>query len=224
MSTSSPVVAIAAETEVFDREIYVRLLELVLGVPVTPYKTEMVFGGRTRVRMLADAFLTRAFEDGVRHALFAIDNDGGLKRRPEHDDTHDPIAEVGATFERANDACSTCLLERCMPPSWRAQGGLLCLAVPVQTIETWLLCLKPHDFAGRPELTFPRRVLKSWLYEGPEPQASTRLALALAALAHPDALSRLRERPSFARFERQALTWAVAPQTAAPAPYYAGGR
>jgi hypothetical protein len=50
MSTSSPVVAIAAETEVFDREVYVRLPELVLGVPVTPYKTEMVFGGRTRVR------------------------------------------------------------------------------------------------------------------------------------------------------------------------------
>lgn len=45
----------------------------------------VVFQGRTTVRTLASAFLDQAYARGVRRALFAIDNDGGLKRRPEHD-------------------------------------------------------------------------------------------------------------------------------------------
>ena len=205
-------VAIASENDHVDREVYRRLLELSLSRPVRAFETDMQFGGRMTVRSLANAFLDRAHAQGVRHALVAIDNDGELNSRPEHADTHDRASELS----NPKRGCRTCLLESCVAPRWHERGGFLCLAVPVQTIETWLLIARGHVFEGSPESNVHRNTLKRTLYGMRKPPMQQSLAAALHAIAQPDALVRLRERPSFMRFEQQLRAWLDAPLSTVP--------
>lgn len=53
-------------------------------------------------------------------------------------------------------------------------------------------------------------VLKKCFFGKPFPPSAERLKLALAEVNKPDALERLRARPSFARFEQQARAWLFA--------------
>ncbi|HSN97832.1 MAG TPA: hypothetical protein VLS89_06020, partial [Candidatus Nanopelagicales bacterium] len=139
-------VAIATEYDDYDGEVYRVLLERYLGQPVARWQTAMRFNGDRSVRKLAAPYLVTAAAAGVRHALFAIDNDGGSKRRPEHDEGHDQAAQ--AADER--EGCRVCWLSQALPASWTESGARRCVVVPVQTLETWLLCLR-----GAPAFTAP---------------------------------------------------------------------
>ncbi|MEO7592308.1 MAG: hypothetical protein ABI134_13920 [Byssovorax sp.] len=196
-------VAIAAENDDYDAEIYRTLLELLLGQPITRYPTARRFSGCRSVRDLSEAYLRDADRQGVTHALFAIDNDGGAKRAPEHDQEHD--APVEAVNE---DGCRACWLAEVLPRWWTINGSKRCLVVPVQTLETWLLCVRGDPFsAPSPEQQYGRPVLKKRFFGKPEPPAQMRCSMALAELSKPGALAILRQRRSFQHFEAQLADW-----------------
>ena len=208
MSAQALTVAIASENDDFDGELYRALLELVLERPVLCWKTEMRFDGHRAVYKLAEPFLSRARQHGVQHALFAVDNDGGSRRRPEHSDEcpapGTPPAAIGLDDD---DACRVCWLQSGIPASWSAAGGLLCLAVPVQTIETWLLHLRGDELTPSAEQVYNRPTLKKRFFGKPLPASKQRIQLALEQLQRADALLRLRERASFRLLESQLAAW-----------------
>lgn len=86
MTAFEPIVAIATESDGFDRAVYLRLLELSLSSSVRVYETEMVLGNRTRVRQQANLFLGRAAPRdrprGARRARGAHAAPGALELRP----------------------------------------------------------------------------------------------------------------------------------------------
>jgi len=198
-------VAIGTEYDDYDGEVYRVLLEGCLGQPVTRWQTTMRFNGDRSVRKLAKPYLAEAAKAGVQHALFAIDNDGGGKRRPEHEDTHEQTTQ--AADEK--DGCRVCWLLQSLPDSWTADGRKRCVVVPVQTLETWLLCLRgsPPFTTATPEHQHQRRVLKKCFFGDTLPPVDVRLKLALAEVRRPDALSTLRQRRSFRHFEAQLASW-----------------
>jgi hypothetical protein len=196
-------VAIVAENDDHDAEIYRRLLELLLRQPVARYPTQRKFSGCRSVRDLSTPYLEEAARHGVRHALFAVDNDGGRKKHPEHEPTHDQRAEAVDKH-----GCRVCWLAQNLPASWAGDARRRCLVVPVQTIETWLLCLRHHDFKEpTPEQRYHRDALKGDFFGKPLPPATIQRRLALAELDKPGALDILRERRSFRHFEAQLADW-----------------
>lgn len=197
-------VAIASEQDAYDGEIYRLLLERLLGRPVVRWTGDFVFSGCKSVAKMCDAFLNAASAAGVRHALLAVDNDGGARRRPEHEATHPPVP-----FNlNDDDGCRECWLTSAIPASWTARDLRLCVVVPVQVIETWLLVLRGHVFASpTPEQRYDRAALKKDFFGKPIPSLATRIALAQALVARPDAIDVLRARPSFQRFADRVGDW-----------------
>lgn len=150
-SSAPLVVVIGTEFDDYDGEIYRVLLEM--------------------------ALLDRAAADGVQHALFAIDNDGGSVKRPAHSLDH--VSSAQAAEE--NDGCRYCWLREAIPSAWRAAGGLQCLVVPIQTLETWLLAVDGYAFsAPTPEQLYHRAALKKAYFGKPLPSVSDRLDRAKA--------------------------------------------
>jgi hypothetical protein len=196
-------VAIAAENDDYDAEIYRRLLEILLGEEIARFPTERRFSGWRSVHDLSEAYLRDADRKGVKHALFAIDNDGGAKSALEHEHEHDAPAEAAN-----KDGCRVCWLAEALPSWWTVSGSKRCLVVPVQTLETWLLCVRGDAFtAPSPEQQYGRPTLKKRYFSKPEPPVEKRCAMALAELSKPDALVTLRKRRSFQHFESQLADW-----------------
>ena len=196
-------VAFAMENDRYDTEVYRILLELLLGVPVAAWKTEIRFGGWKRVLHLAEPYLVQASAQGVRHAVLAIDNDGGSKRHLEHEPDHDAQREV-----EDPDGCRFCLLADALPKSWLEAGNKRCLIVPVQTLETWLLTLRGVPMNDPPEREYNRRQLKKLFFGDRHlPPEETRTTMALEVLRREGALTTLRERRSFRLFEEQLADW-----------------
>jgi hypothetical protein len=195
-------VAIASENDAYDAEIYRVLLERMLGRTVARWATDMRFNGYRSVWKLAEPFLVRAQAAGIRHALLAVDNDGGAKRQPEHDASHDTLAQADD-----KDGCRFCWLTTAIPSGW-AGHGTTCIVVPVQAIETWLLHLRGVPLAPTPESYYDRGALKRRFFgTGALPPVEKRQQLALAELNRPDAIERLMERPSFRLFATQLEPW-----------------
>jgi hypothetical protein len=65
--------------------------------------------------------------DGIRHALFAVDNDGGARRGPEHKPNHDQPTQAAD-----DDGCRTCRILQAIPEWWTIADRRHCAAVPVQ--------------------------------------------------------------------------------------------
>lgn len=161
-----------------DQEIFAVILKRILGAPIEPYDTQYQFqsGGFGSALRLAKKVARRAAQDALDGALFAIDNDG----RPIHDDDRCGLAP-----------CRVCQLRRAAhtaePLSWRREGTpslRYLFAVPVQTLETWLLLVREQPpFSGKPELVGVdrngRKQLKRWLYNQESPTRSQRLSIAL---------------------------------------------
>ncbi|RKH15486.1 hypothetical protein D7X74_18350 [Corallococcus sp. CA047B] len=196
-------VAIASEFQAYDGELYRYLLERILGTSVQAWKSEIEFNGCRHVRKQAGLYLEEAARQGVRHALVAIDNDGGSKRGLPHLTEHD------ATRECADpDGCRVCWLHSTLPTSWREDPYRSCVVVPVQTLETWLLVSKNHRFTEpSPEQRYQRTVLKKDCFGKPLPSSQEQKRIALEWLQHPEALARLAQRPSFQAFIDQVKTW-----------------
>jgi len=195
-------VAIGAEGIDYDAEIYRTLLEMLLGTPIARYPPQVRFGGWKNVLALAETYLRDAHSAGVKHALFAIDNDGKSTKHLEHHPAHDAAAEAAD-----ESGCRTCLLAQALPGWWTANAGKRCVVVPVQTLETWLLCIRGDDFSASPEQQYHRDVLKKRFFGRPLPPAPVRLSLALAEISKPGALDILRQRLSFRQFEAQLADW-----------------
>jgi hypothetical protein len=195
-------VAIASESETCDAEIFRFLVQSILGQPVSRWVTDMRFDGCRAVLKLSGLFLTRAAEAGITHAVVAIDNDGGSKRRPEHADDHD--RDVHVADEK--DGCRECHLSARIPASWEDEPRRHCVAVPVQALETWILVAR-GDLANDAEKQYDRWGLKRRMWGRSKPPAAECRQIALDILSKPGAIDRLRTRPSFQRFERRLLAW-----------------
>lgn len=197
------IVAIATESDDFDAEVYRRLLCLLLGQEVQRWPTDLRFNGWKSVLNLLPAYLQRAAGDGVTRALVAIDNDGGAKRRPEHTADHLPANQA----RDRDDGCAHCLLLETIPASWRSETHRSCIVVPVQTLETWLLVVRGDPMEPSPERVYHRRMLKKRFFGDPFPSLQTRTVKAVEQIDRPHALTALRARPSFQRFEAELRAW-----------------
>jgi hypothetical protein len=197
-------VAIASEHDAYDGRLYELLLGRLLARPVVRWTGSFVFNGCKAVAKLCDGFLKAAEAHGIRHALLAVDNDGGARRRPEHEAAHVP-----PPFELDDDdGCRECWLGAAVPPSWRIGDRRSCVVVPVQVVETWLLVLRGQAFSSpTPEQYYGRTALKKAFFGKRIPPLATRVALAEAELARPNAIDVLRERPSFQRFAERVRDW-----------------
>jgi hypothetical protein len=204
---TDPRVAIACENLAVDGEIYSTLLGQILAGPVVRWAPPgLEFNGWRHVVRLLPHFLGLATTEGVSLALAAIDNDGGLKRHPEHDPTHTPWSwEARPEDVLGSKGCRVCSLGGRVPPGWSSGA---CIVVPVQALETWLLVARDHRFSvPSPELQFNRTVLKGACWGKPMPHERLRFDLALGWLADPAALPRLRGLRSFQLFEAGVRRW-----------------
>lgn len=158
-------------------------------------------GGWAKALQLAPIIAKAAHRRGLDGAVFAIDNDGAAPTHlPSHHDE--------------TPGCRLCELRAAArthePLSWpRPDLPPLryVFAVPVQTLETWLLLGRGHDFKGQTESLGRdpngRRKLKQWLYgmEQPDRETMRRAALPLAETLDFEALAKVS--PSFEAFLSQ---------------------
>ncbi len=195
-------VAIASENDVYDGAVLERLLACLLATEVARWKTQMRIVGHAKVVGLAEPFLRRAAEEGIRHALLAVDNDGGARRGPQHESDHDRARQAAD-----RDGCRGCRVLQAIPQWWRAEDRRYCAVVPVQAIETWLLWIRGDAFDSEPEKAYDRWLLKKRFFGKPLPPESMRARLALEQVGTPGALEKLRQLRSFRWFEEQLGTW-----------------
>jgi len=196
-------VAIASEFDPYDGEIYRYLLETVLRVTVVKWTGTFMFSGYRTVAKFAPAFLTAAAGHNIQHAILAVDNDGGARRRPEHAENHEPT--VFALDD--DDVCRECWLTQALPITWGASGGRSCVVVPVQVIETWLLAIRGDELIPTAEQKYNRSAIKKEFFGRQIPPLAQRIALAMHELQKPNALTILGERPSFNRFVNRLRSW-----------------
>lgn len=196
-------VAIAAEAP-YDTRIIQVLVERLLDRPIVPWVGAYKFNGCKSVATLALAFLGAAARADIRHALLAIDNDGGSRKRPEHADSCILPTEFNANDD---DGCRECWLHSAVPLSWTAGGGKSCIVVPVQTIETWLLTIRGDDLGESPEGNYHRPTLKKKFYGERKPSFERGLAIAMVELRKTNAVDVLRRRESFQRFAGHLASW-----------------
>lgn len=195
-------VAFATENTEYDGRILEHILRSLLRFDVNLWVTPMRFDGRKAVLKLLPTFLERAIEAGLEHAIVAIDNDGGARSRPAHDPAHCAATE---DLDEA-EGCSTCVLRSRIPEEW-TRARRCCVAVPVQTIETWLLVARGDALTPSPEQIYHRRNLKKRFHGPVQPDLARRVELAQRSLREPDALARLRTLRSFLQFEEQLGDW-----------------
>ncbi|WP_224240360.1 hypothetical protein [Hyalangium gracile] len=186
-----------------DEEVFRVLVSKALGTEVVPSETQYRFarGGWTNALRLAPIIAKDAYHKGLDGALFAIDNDGAA---PTHSVTHNDAAK----------GCRLCELRTAArihePLSWPRQGlpALRYLfAVPVQTLETWLLLARGHDFKGESETLGRdqpgRAKLKRLLYGMEHPDRDTMRSAALPIAESLDVNALAEVSPSFADFFSQ---------------------
>lgn len=197
-------VAIASENDAYDGQLYAHLAAAILAQPITKWVGSYNFSGYKSVAKTAAGFLGDAWNAGARHAILAVDNDGGSKTKPQHAPTCGPV-----TFNIDDKVgCRECWLGSAMPPSWAANGGKHCIVVPVQTIETWLLAIRGDQLSNAtPEKNYDRPALKKAFFRQPALPIAAKVQLALTELTKPDALTILAQRPSFVRFRDQLTAW-----------------
>ncbi|MFS8065378.1 MAG: hypothetical protein ACMG6S_03295 [Byssovorax sp.] len=200
-------VAIATESESFDAEAYRALLSRLLDEEVTRWKTDLRFSGWKSVCRDIPLYLDKAADAGVTRALVAIDNDGGARRRPEHDVAH--VSAQQASDDE--DGCAFCLLTESVPSSWVVGDRKQCLVVPVQVLETWLLVIRGETLSPSPEQAhaYSRSALKKRFFGDSIRSQATRTVMALEQIQKPEALERLRALPSFRLFADQVDRWAI---------------
>jgi hypothetical protein len=156
-----------------DQEVLSGIMGRVLGDIIEPAQEQYRFKmrGFSKALKLASSVARHAYHKGLDGAVFAIDNDGTPPHLPGHAQT--PQAE-----------CRVCQLRQAAaihePASWPrpALPPLQFLfAVPLQTIESWLLHVQGYDFKGQAETLGAdangRKKLKQALYGTSDPDGRT---------------------------------------------------
>jgi hypothetical protein len=201
-------VAIASENDDLDGAVYERLVERCLGTSIIRWDNPMRFGGHRTVIKNIGLFLDRAWSAGVRHVVIARDNDGSAQKGPEHEPEHDQAGQA-----EDPDGCRVCEISAAIPDFWRQQGGKICIGVPVQILETWLLVAEGRrSLQPTPEQCFgySRSDVKKALFgRGRDAIRSrqARIHRAVEVLDADKALSRLRNLRSFRQVEVQLTGW-----------------
>ncbi len=184
-----------------DEAVFALILEKLLGVPVEPDRTTYQFarGGWSTALLLAPSVAKRAATAYLDGAVFAIDNDGSS----EHESAH------------SNDErCRFCLLRQAanvqVPLAWTRAGApplRYLFAVPVQTVETWLLLVKEYPFPGLPEGIgighVGRRKLKRLLYGDEDPGRALMREIAIPLVTRMDPQDLAQKSKSFKQFLNQ---------------------
>jgi hypothetical protein len=206
----------------FDDEVYVYVLEALLGTRVDRVPVRLRRGGgigevRKKLPLLLDTIRHTGHVDDT-YFVVAIDND----RAPEHS-KHEQAAP------RAR-GCRHCDLDdaihAAMPDGWPIPGAI---AVPVQMIEAWLLLMydsaryareatlpqcgrRDQDVARRVHGADPPPQLKD-LTEMEQSEAGfvTKSDFAAECVLRLDAADLAHRSPSFAHFQRQVSRWSARP-------------
>jgi hypothetical protein len=206
----------------FDDEVYVYVLEALLGAHVAPVPVRLRRRGgigevRKKLRLLLDMIRHTGPVDDT-YFVVAIDND----RAPEHS-KHEPAAP------RAR-GCRHCDLDDAVhaatPDGWPIPGAI---AVPVQMIEAWLLLMydparyereatlpqcgwRDQDVARRVYGADPPPQLKDLTEkERREADIATKSDFAAECVLRLDATDLAQRSPSFAHFQRQVSRWPARP-------------
>lgn len=188
-----------------DERIFVALLKRLSSVHVEADPDARVArrrgGGRAAALALAPKVATTAWQRGLDGAVFAIDNDGA----PEHEDGHDGVALQ----------CSWCQLVAALRPvAWTTTAprppktpAIWIVAVPVQTLESWLLLARGTALLPTPSergrTGGDRRELKRLLYGVVDADRERRLSVALPLAEALDSSELSRRSPSFRTFADQ---------------------
>jgi hypothetical protein len=199
----------------FDDQVYVYVLETLLGARVDPIPLRLRRGGgvgevRKKLPLLLAA-IRRAGPIDDTYFVVSLDND----RVPEHEQ-HAPRAH-GCRHCELDDA-----IRLAMPDGWPIPGAV---AVPVQMIEAWLLLMYDPARYVR-EATLPQcgrrdQAVARGIYGAePPPQlkdlvemdqrasgSSTKSDFALACVLRLDPDGLAVRSPSFAHFRRQVSSW-----------------
>jgi hypothetical protein len=184
-----------------DEEVFRVLISRVWKTEVVSDEFRFRLGGWANALRVAPSIAKAAHQRGLDGAVFAIDNDGA---EPTHLPSHQGVIP----------GCRLCELRAAAridePLSWPRPGLpplRYVFAVPVRTLETWLLLGRGHDFKGQAESLGRdpngRKKLKKWLYgmEHPDRETMRRAALPLAETLDFDALAKVS--PSFEAFLSQ---------------------
>ena len=165
-----------------DEEIAAKLLGRLLSSGVEASREQYRFprGGWANALKLAPIVARAAFNSGLDGAVFVVDNDGASPHLTEHGRAPDPDCRLCGLRAAAQ-------VEEVLGWSRPALPPLRFLfAVPVQTIETWLLLIKGHAFNGTEDAlgaeAAGRRTLKRLLYASEDPDRARIRAVALPLL------------------------------------------
>ncbi|HVE83300.1 MAG TPA: hypothetical protein VND93_10655 [Myxococcales bacterium] len=169
-------VAFCVEDE-SDERVACALLSKISGTTIELDTFQFSRGGWTNALNIAPAVAWHAYRAGLAGAIFMIDNDGV---EPEHSDQHDSAP---------HDRCRLCMLRAAaetrkpgsqsrleLPPLW------FLFAVPVQTLEAWLLLARGERVDRVRHLGksgSERRALKRLLYGTDTPHRALMLKIAL---------------------------------------------
>ena len=167
-----------------DAKILCDLLRRVFGSPVEADQTYSVrLGGADSAFRLAHRIAATARAKGLDGAVFAIDNDDHV----EHSSEHDAQPDRDCRFCRLRKEANVSALQG---PTTGNPPLQFYFAVPVRTIETWLLLLRGHVFSGRPEDSgrgpFGRRELKRLVYGTDDADQRLRSSISSCLIAEGD--------------------------------------
>jgi hypothetical protein len=206
----------------FDDEVYVYILDVLLGTHVARLPVRLRRGGGIgEVRKKLTLFVSMIQRTGPvddTYFVVAIDND----RAPQHSE-HEAAAPRAA-------GCRHCDLDdaihAAMPDGWPIPGVI---AVPVQMIEAWLLLMygperyqreaalpqcgwRDQDVARRVYGADPPPQLKNLTeMEQREAGIATKSDFAAECVLRLDATDLAQRSPSFAHFQRQVSRWRARP-------------
>jgi hypothetical protein len=187
-----------------DRQIFVRIVNRVLGREIEVHRGEFALreGGFDKALKLAYPVAANAFDARCDAVVFAIDNDDG---DPPHALDHEPARDSTCRWCRLAFAANAPELKRRASRAGRTFG--LVFAVPIRTLETWLLLAEGSAFPSAPESegvgAAGRRRLKQLLYGDAHADAGIRTARAFAIVDTLDMRTLAARSPSFNHFVRQ---------------------
>jgi len=201
------IVAFCVEDE-SDRYVFARLVDKVIGRRIDILETPFAVRGFADAIKLAPKILRNAFAKGADTVLFAIDNDDS---EPLHSRSHETSRDSECRWCRLVFAANIRDVREQAATVRRSLGCIF--AVPVRTIETWLLLIAGYPFSGAPESfgvgPVGRRRLKELVYGTERPDRQTMRSRVDALVPRLDVSHLSARSESFRAFHEQLIVHAI---------------